>query len=81
MFQHIAKFYNSQVDRYSSRYPHIAMRRGPYLHPSASLRELCVWPLRIPSQQRCDEFFIATSALATTVHGPSQNEDVHEATL
>lgn len=35
MFQHIAKFYNSQVDRYSSRDPHIAMRRGPYLHPSS----------------------------------------------
>ena len=23
-----------KLHRYSSRYPHIAMRRGPYLHPS-----------------------------------------------
>src|SRR5207248_2147655 len=29
-------------------FPHIAMGRGPYLHPPASKGELCVWPLRIP---------------------------------
>ena len=51
MFQHIAGFYNSQVltNRYSSLSPHVAMRCGPYLHPSASQRELCIWPLRIPN--------------------------------
>src|ERR1700751_4421774 len=28
------------------------MRCGPYLHPSASKRELCIWSLRIPSPLR-----------------------------
>src|SRR5882672_9948835 len=42
-------------------------------------RELCVWPLRIPCLQRCDEFFIAATALPTPVHRSSQREDFDEA--
>src|ERR1700722_781261 len=29
-------FSTAKIDRYSSRFPHVAMERGPYLHPSAS---------------------------------------------
>src|ERR1700730_18326869 len=58
------------------RFPHIAMRVGPYLHPSASEREPCVWPLRIPSTHRSEEFFVASPTLAATVHWTSQCENL-----
>jgi hypothetical protein len=58
------------------RLPHIAMGHGPSLHPSASKRELSVWPLRIPIPQQLDDLVIGPSSLSASVHRGSQLQDL-----